>query len=201
MLTAYGKFNKYIEENRKDVICEKIISQSNKQDNEPVKYEILLLKKIDPDLDDGVRELRNDEGLFIENRITNNEKYAIIAKADWFIPETYNVYGYNPISDRKTGKWIFDNLINVNCDKYNIKNVFMCDNKLIIYRDSDFDFILCKNKQECLRLYNDLESNLDKRNKFVIFSNYITEARKPWLYNELEKKTGWNRETLYKKKG
>jgi hypothetical protein len=77
----------------------------------------------------------------------------------------------------------------------------MCDNKLIIYRDSDFDFILCKNKQECLRLYNGLESNLDKKNKFVIFSNYITEARKPWLYNELEKKTGWNRETLYKKKG
>lgn len=201
MVTAYEKFNKYIEENRKDVICEKIISQSNKQDNEPVKYEILLLKKINPELDDGVRELRNDEGLFIENKITNNEKYAIISKADWFIPETYNVYGYNPVSDRKTGKWIFDNLINVNCNKYNIKNVFMCDNKLIIQYDSDLDFVLCKNKKECLRLYNALESNLDKKNKFVIFSNYLVDARKPWLYNELEKKTGWDRETLYKKKG
>ena len=201
MVTAYEKFNKYIEENRKDVICEKIISQSSKQDNEPVKYEILLLKKIDPESDDGVRELRNEEGLFVENRILNNEKYAILAKADWFIPETYNVYGYNPVSDRKTGRWIFDNLININCDKYNIKNIFMCDNKLVIHYDSDFDFVLCKNKNECLRLYNALESNLDKKNKFVIFSNYLVDSRKPWLYNELEKKTGWDRETLYKKKG
>lgn len=201
MLTAYKKFNKYIEDNHKDVICEKIISQSNKQDSEPVKYEILLLKKIDPETDDGVRELRNEEGMFIENKITNNEKYAIIAKSDWYIPETYNVYGYNPVSDRKTGRWIFDNLINVNCDKYHMKNVFMCDNKLIIQYDSDLDFVLCKTPKECLRLYNALEYNMGKKNKYVLFSNYLVDARKSWLYNELEKKTGWDRDTLYKKKG
>ena len=77
----------------------------------------------------------------------------------------------------------------------------MCDNKLIIHRDSDFDFVLCKNKNECLRLYNALESNINKKNKFVIFSGYLVDSRKTWLYNELEKKTGWDRETLYKKKG
>jgi len=201
MLTAYDKFNKYIEGNHKDVICEKIISQSNKQDAEPVKYEILLLKKIDPNVDDGVRELRDENGLFVENKIKNRTTYAIIAKSDWYIPETYNVYGYNPVSDRKTGRWIYDNIINVNCNKYNLKNVFMCDNKLIIQYDTDFDFVLCKNKNECLRLYNGLERAKDKKNKFVIFSGYLVDARKPWLYNELEKKTGWDRETLYKKKG
>jgi hypothetical protein len=201
MLTAYKKFNKYIEDNHRDVICEKTIAQSDTQDSDPVKYEILLLKKIDPEFDDGVRELRNEEGMFIENKISNNEKYAIIAKSDWFIPETYNVYGYNPVSDRKTGKWIFDNLINNNCCRENMKNVFMCDNKLIIYKDLDFDFVICKNKNECLRLYNALESNTGKKNKFVIFSSYLVDSRKSWLYNELEKKTGWDRDTLYKKKG
>lgn len=201
MLTAYGKFNRYVEENHRDVICEKVIAQSDTQDADPVKYEILLLKKIDPEADDGVRELRNDEGLFVENRIKNNAKYAIIAKSDWYIPETYNVYGYNPVSDRKTGKWIFDNLINADCSRDNIKNVFMCDNKLIVQYNTDFDFVLCKNASECLRLYNALERSMDKKNKYVFFSSYLVESRKPWLYNELEKKTGWSRETLYRKKG
>lgn len=201
MLTAYNKFNKYVEENHKGVICEKIIAQSNKQDGEPVKYEILLLKKINPNEDNGVRELRDENGMFVENVIKNRVSYAIIAKSDWYIPETYNVYGYNPVSDRKTGRWIFDNIINVNCSKDNLKNVFMCDNKLIIQYNTDFDFVLCKNKAECLRLYNGLENAMGKKNKFVIFSNYLVDARKPWLYNELEKKTGWDRDILYKKKG
>lgn len=201
MLTAYEKFNNYVEENHRDVICEKIISQSNKQNAETVKYEILLLKKINPDEDDGVRKLRDENGLFVENKIKNRTTYAIIAKSDWYIPETYNVYGYNPVSDRKTGRWIYDNIINVNCNKNNVKNVFMCDNKLIVQYDTDFDFVLCKNKSECLRLYNGLEHTKDKHNKFVIFSGYLVDARKSWLYSELEKKTGWNRETLYKKKG
>lgn len=201
MLTAYEKFNNYVKENHKDVICEKIIAQSSRQDAEPVKYEILLLKKVNPEEDDGVRELRDENGLFVENRIKNRKTYAIISKADWFIPETYNVYGYNPVSDRKTGRWIFDNLVNSNCDKYNSKNVFMCDNKLIIQYDSGLDFVLCKNKSECLRLYNGLENAMPKKNKFVVFSGYLVDARKPWLYNELEKKTGWDRDRLYKKKG
>lgn len=201
MGTAYQKYNDYIEENRRGVICEKRIAQSNIQDGEKVKYEILLLKKINPEEDDGVRNIRSEGGVFIENRITNNEKYAIIAKSDWYIPETYNVFGYNPVSDRKTGRWIFDNIINKDCCRENIKNVFMLDNKLIVQYDGDVDFILCKNTEECMRLYNGLEGEMDKKNKFVFFTNTLVEARKSWLYNLLEEKTGWSRDVLYKKKG
>lgn len=201
MGTAYQKYNDYIEENRRGVICEKRIAQSNIQDGEKVKYEILLLKKIDSEQDNGVREIRNEDGLFVENRVANNPEYAIIAKSDWFIPETYNVFGYNPVSDRKTGRWIFDNIINKDCCRENIKNVFMLDNKLIVQYDGDVDFILCKNTEECMRLYNGLEGAMDKKNKFVFFTNTLVEARKSWLYNLLEEKTGWSRDVLYKKKG
>lgn len=201
MGTAYQKYNDYIEENRRGVICEKRIAQSNIQDGEKVKYEILLLKKIDPEQDNGVREIRNEDGLFVENRVANNPEYAIIAKSDWYIPETYNVFGYNPVSDRKTGRWIFDNIINKDCCRENIKNVFMLDNKLIVQYDGDVDFILCKNTEECMRLYNGLEGAMDKKNKFVFFTNTLVEARKSWLYNLLEEKTGWSRDVLYKKKG
>ena len=201
MGNAYQKYNEYIMENRRGVICEKRIAQSNIQDGEKVKYEILLLKKIDPEQDNGVREIRNEDGLFVENRIANNPEYAIIAKSDWYIPETYNVFGYNPVSDRKTGRWIFDNIINKDCCRENIKNVFMLDNKLIVQYDSDVDFVLCKNTDECRRLYNGLEAAMDKKNKYVFFTDTLVEARKSWLYNLLEEKTGWSRDVLYKKKG
>ena len=164
-----------------------------------VKYEILLLKRIEEGAD-GVRELRNEEGMFIENRIANNDRYAIISKTDWYIPETYNVYGYSPITDRKTGRWIFDNIINKDCCRENLKNVFMCDNKLVVQYNSGFDFVLCKNPDECLRLYNGLEQATGKKNRFVLYSGYLVEARKSWFYDEMEKKTGWDREKIYRKK-
>lgn len=201
MLTAYDKFNKYIEENRKGVICEKLIAQSSLQDGDDVKYEILLLKKINPEEDDGVREIRDKNGRFVENRIANNNKYAIIAKDDWYVPETYNVYGYNPVTDRKTGRWIFDNIVNSNCTRDNFKNIFICDNKLIIQYNSDLDFVICKTKDECLRLYNGLMNETDKNNKNILYSSFISENRKSWLYDQLENKTGWDRNVLYKKKG
>lgn len=197
MLTAYEKFNKYIEENNKDVICEKIIAQSNIQDAEPIKNEILLLKKIDPEYDNGIREFRNEIGTFVENRIENNNKYAIIAKNDWYIPETYNVYGYNPITDRKTGRWVLENIIL----NENFKLIYMCDNKLIAQYDNDFDFVVCKNAKECLRLYNALEYNTPKKSKMVMFMSYIAKGRKSWLYDQLEEKTGWKREMITKNKG
>jgi hypothetical protein len=201
MLTAYDKFNKYVSENNSNVICEKIIAQSNKQNEEPIINEILLLKKINPNEDDGVRELRNEYGTFIEHKIINNNKYAIIAKQPWYIPETYNVYGYNPVTDRKTGRWIFDNIINKDCTKDNLKNIFMCDNKIIIQYNSDFDFITCKTPNECIRLYNGLQQATDPKNKYIIYSGFISESHKTWLYNQLEEKTGWNRTQLYKNRG
>ena len=142
LLTAYKKFNDYIKENNDNIICEKICTKT--QNNiTPVKYEILLLKKINPETDNGIRELKNDNGLFVENKISNNNQYAIIAKNDWFIPETYNVYGYNPQTDKKTGKWILDNILLKNCNKDNLKNIFIFNEKLIIQYNLDFDFITC----------------------------------------------------------
>lgn len=196
LLTAVKKFNKYIEENNTGVLCEKRIIQSDVKDAYPVKYEILLLEKIDPKMGSNVRELRNEDGKFIENVVANNNSYAIIQKADWYIPETYHVYGYNPKTDRKTGRWIFDNIVNVNCSRDNIKNIFMCDNKLIIQYGTDFDFVICKNRDECVRLYTAFEHEVDPNNKFIIFSNHIAKSRKSWLYDQMEEKTGWDRKKI-----
>lgn len=201
LLTAYEKFYKLIEENHKGVICEKRIIQSDVANAKPFKTEILLLKKIDPNVDNGIRHIRNKEGIFVENKIITNKNYAIIAKDDWYIPETYNVYGYNPITDRKTGRWIYDNIINKDCCKDNIKIVFMCFNKLIIQYNTDLDFVICKNSDECLRLYNGLQQATPQSNKYVFYTSYIPKNRKSWLYDKLEEKTGWNRNAIKKTVG
>lgn len=145
--------------------------------------------------------MRDENGCFVNVTISNNNSYAIISKQDWYIPETYNVYGYNPVTDRKTGRWIFDNIINKDCSMDNIKSVFMCDNKLIVQYTSDIDFVLCKTKEECRRLYNGLEKATDKSNKTILYNHELVDSMKPWLYDMLEEKTGWNRKVFYKNKG
>jgi hypothetical protein len=199
MLTAYEKFNKYIEDNNKGVICEKILVQSQ-NGYDPLLNEILLLKKIDPTIDNGVREIRNEYGIFEENIILDNNNYAIIAKDKWFIPETYHVYGFNPITDRKTGRWIYDNLINKDCSKENLKLVYMCHNKLIIQYNNDIDLVICNNDNECLRLYNKLEQETPKKNKYVMYTAYIADSRISWLYDLIQEKTGWNRNMIIRNK-
>jgi hypothetical protein len=190
LLTAYKKFNDYIKENNDNIICEKICTKT--QNNiTPVKYEILLLKKINPETDNGIRELKNDNGLFVENKISNNNQYAIIAKNDWFIPETYNVYGYNPQTDKKTGKWILDNILLKNCNKDNLKNIFIFNEKLIIQYNLDFDFITCKNKEECIRLYNNLEYRCSNLTKYIVFTGFLSDNRKKWMNDKIKEKTGW----------
>lgn len=201
LLSAYSKFENYVKENHDGVICEKQVIQSDDKNGVPIKYEILLLKKIDPETEDGTSELRDKSGKFVVNRIVNNEKYTIVAKEDWWIPETYNVYGYDPLTNRKTGQWIFDNIVNKNCCRENFKNIFMCGNKLIIQYNTDFDFVVCKNPDECIRLYNGLMAATDPKNKFIMYSNFISKGRKSWLYDQIEEKTGWSRDAIMKNKG
>lgn len=199
-VNAYERFYKFIEENHKDVICEKQCLRGITDTGNTVKYEILLIKKINPNEDNGIREFRNEIGTFIENRIENNNTYAIIAKEDWYIPEDYHVYGYNPMTERKTGRWIYDNIINKNCCRENLKNVFMCNNKLIVQYNGDIDLIICKNAAECMRLYNKLQDTTPKSNKFVFYSAFLDKNRIEWLYDLIEDKTGWPRTKIQRSK-
>lgn len=64
----------------------------------------------------------------------------------------------------------------------------MCDNKIIIQYNSDFDFITCKTPNECIRLYNGLQQATDPKNKYIIYSGFISDSHKTWLYNQLEEK-------------
>jgi hypothetical protein len=201
-LNGYNRYTNYIQEHNKDVICEKIILKNEKcretQERKEVKYEILLIEKINPKTDNGEREIRNEYGMYTTNVISNNENYAIIAKNDWYIPETYHVYGYHPSKDRKTGRWIYDNIITHEHSIDNMKNIFYYKNKLIVQHNNDIDIIICKTKNEAKRLYDKCEQLSRNVYQYLFFTGEINKGRIKWLIQTIQEKTGWTYNKIIK---
>ena len=192
LLRAMGKFNDYVREHNDGVICDKRYTKKSGEVGTYFKDEILVLKLIDPKTDDGVRAFRNEDGMFVDHIVSNNSKYAIIAKSDVYTPETYQVYGYSPMNDKKTGRWIYDNIIAKDCSRDNFKSVFVLNNKLIVQYDGDFDLVICDSKDECVRLYEGLRAEAGPDNKFVAFAGFVVNSMKSRYYSMISEKTGWS---------
>ena len=156
-----------------------------------VKYEIMVIQRTDDN--DASNRLRNKDGEFVENVITDQSNYIILAKDDWYIEETFNVYGYHPKKDRKTFRFILNEIILKNTDKYNSKRLFIYNNRLIIQSNDDFDFVTCKTQSETERLYHELQKKVD--NKYVYFTGYLSKSLTSDFLDKMQEKTGWSRET------
>lgn len=202
---AYKIYSEAIEENEKNVLCPvKIHETDTKLQKKGVssinmKYEILIVQKTN-NPEDNVKKFRNEDGKLIDNIIVDNENYKIIAKHDWLVEETFNVYGFHPKKERKDIHFILDEMVLKNSCRDNVKRVFIFNNKVVIQYDSDFDFITCKTDDEADRLYTILEKkvNKPKKNKFILFTGKLNKHLSTWFLNELEKKTGWERESCWR---
>ena len=162
-----------------------------------IKDEYLLLEKNRfHDKSDGI--LRNEFGKFIKHKITNNSKWVIRDKIVKLVEETFWVYGYDPKTERKTCKWIIENLIlDSIVSKYDIIRVMVYKNKLIIkYDNKPMSIIMCKNKSDCIRLYNFISDKINKEKIKQIFFigsyNTICDARRE-LEHDIMNLTGWNK--------
>lgn len=198
--TAYIKYNKAIEENHKNVKFPVVITETTEKKQKEnkrsakQKYEIMLLQKVSNNIGENVSYLRDKTGKFIENVIVDKNEYVILAKDDWFIEDTFSVYGYHPYKDRKDFNFLVNEIILNGCDRNNIRRIFVYNNRLVIQYDTDFDFVTCKTVDEAHRLYSTLEKHL-KGNKNIVFTGKLTKEMSSWFLNELEKKTGWSRQT------
>lgn len=193
MLDVYKEYQRLIEQNRKEVICPKRIvkKEMNKKEYIPIKYEILFAKHINPETDSRMRVIRNDQGKLIEHKVTDCNQ-AILAKEEWYVPETFVVYGYDPVHDKKTGKWILDNLLLNNKAKNEIIRVFFGLKRLFIQTNETLTFVGCKTKEDCFRLYTDLERRIGENDE-IIFTGSIPKSKVPELKDEMQKVTGWGR--------
>lgn len=156
------------------------------------KYELVLVKKLSPEESNNVTLLRDDSGKFIENYLIDAPTHKILDKNEWFIEETFNVYGFDPQKDRKDFKYIYDNIVLKYPNKYT--RLFVYRNKVIHHYDDDFDMIKCKDTKQAINLYDKIESMVDKKKyPTIFFMGKLSGTSIEWAISEIQRKTGWTR--------
>lgn len=191
---ALKKLKEFQAEYNKDVrFPVKYVSSRQEKTFTTADYRLVLIKKKEEG-DTYVGKIKNDYGKFVDC-VTDNENWIFIDQLPYMVEETFWVYGYNPKKQRKTYKFIFDELIHSNRnDKYHIKQIVVFRNKLVISSIGKVDMVICKNHADSVRLYNELEYECEqKKMKYVTFSGDIrpkTISFDIW-YDKIKKLTNW----------
>ena len=145
------------------------------------------------DEDKKLTKLKDGDGKII-NFETNDDNWIIYERANYDKEESFWVYGYHPVYQRKDFNWIYENLIANNVDKFNIKQILVYRNKLLISTTYELNMVLCKNESDCIRLYNELEKEkIAKKLKYVFFNGdaYHSKLKKTW-FKKIQDLTGWD---------
>ena len=154
-------------------------------------YEIYIIRRNDDDTK--TTKLKDENGKII-NFETNDDNWIIYDRETYYKEESFWVYGYHPVFQRKDFNWVFENMISNDINKYNIKQVLVFRNKLLISTTYELNMVMCKNESDCIRLYNELEKEaMDKKIKYVFFSGdaYHSKLKKNW-FERIKKLTGWS---------
>lgn len=191
---AYDNLCKLENLNNEVIFPRKYINKVNVTN---IKEEYLLLEKDRTgDKPDGI--LRNEFGKFVEHKITNNTTWVIRDKKQRFVEETFWVYGFDPKTERKNFLWIYNVLLKQNIEThYDIIRILVYKNKLIVkYDNKPMSMVMCKNKSDCIRLYNLISENIrNEKIKQIICTgayNTVSDNRRQ-LEKEIMDLTGWNK--------
>lgn len=193
--SAYDKFKKLIDENKKVMFP----IQYNNMYHEMVEsqYEIIMVK-CKQDEDNAENKVKNDYGEYVTYE-TGDEDWIVIDRANYNIEESFWVYGYHPKLQRKSCKWIIENLI---CkdkkDKGHFKLVQVYLNKILIDCNGKLDMVICKNKSDSIRLYNEIEKwCISNKAKYIIFMGNIAKSKykSEWI-DKIQELTHWNRRKI-----
>lgn len=199
--SAFKRYNESIEQNQNEVsfpvrVCEAKPKGKTSERSVNIEYEILVLEKV-KDGEDNITHFRNKDGKIVEFYIKNDSSWRIIAKHEWLLEETFNVYGYHPYRDRKTFDFILNEIVLKDVNSTDVKRIFYHNHRVVVQVDDDFDFITCKTTREAEHLHNAL---MDKTKDYpnIVYTGKLSRALSTWFLNELEKKTGWTREACKK---
>ena len=189
----YAK-NLLLNQNKAVVFSKKYINNGRTSKKiEEAELEYVVLKKIrNKETEPSITRLRNQYGTFVDHK-TTSENWTVYDKFPCEIEETFWVYGKNPKTDRKTFQWIFDNLIlSYAEEKNNLVLIYLFGNKVIFKYDEDFNFVICKNVSDAIRIYNEIESRI-KKVRNVMMTGYVTmrQTRGKITYEMIADKTGW----------
>lgn len=163
----------------------------------PSEYEIVIIKCRD-EFESPINKVRDKNGEFINYR-TDNDNWIVLDRAPYNVEETFWVYGYHPRLQRKTFEWIFENFILKDSkNKYMFKTIQIYNNKLLIECNEKLDMVICKNKSDCIRLYNQLEQYAVKSKcKYALFMGNIANSKykREWI-KKIMNLTHWNEQKV-----
>lgn len=154
-----------------------------------IKYQICVTKMGEEG--DTFRYLRDDYGKTYVERPING--WTVLDSANYSIEETFWVYGYSNRKNRPTISEIVKKLMIGAHKKNTAKQVIIVRNKLIIYDENQFDFIICKCLEDAQRLHHTLAKICKKQKiKSLIFMGTATQATIIKMYGLMQDKTGWS---------
>lgn len=159
----------------------------------PVHYEIMLLKEKSES--DTPFYVRDELGRTTEVNI-NSDKWSLIHKDEYFYEEKFTVFGYEQRLDTKE---IIKKILLRRNKGDKIKQVNYVINKVMIYQNSDFDIIVCKNSSDARRLYKTLREfyETNKVNN-IMFTGLVGKRNRTKLYKRIVEKTGWTINKTYR---
>lgn len=190
-VAALQLYHEILDKNKEEVVFPQKYVKSNNRIKQH-KYELVLVKKINTDKEDSISMLRNTNGKFIENYLIDAPTHKILDKNEWFIEESFYVYGFDPQKDRKNFKYIYNNIILRDPSIYS--RIMVHNNKLIHHYDDDFDMVICKTTEQAIELYNTIEKIIDhKKYPTILFMGKLNGTMSSWIIDEIMKKTGWSR--------
>lgn len=191
-LKANIAFNKMMAENEK-VIFDVKYNNSQFKDIRESKYEIAIIKYREEN-DPKTTTIRNELGDNIE-QITTSERWVIYEKKPYKREETFWVYGFHPIAQRKDFSFIYNTIVKPKTiNKEDTLNVMLFKNKVVFESlNGEMDMVICKNKSDGIRLYNLIEEwcNKDKEAKYYLFTGDWTKQVKI-MVNKIQKLTNWD---------
>ena len=193
--TVNKEFKTMVEENKSVVFPIKF--NNNKTEIIESSYEIMIIKARDK-TESRETKVMDEYGKFV-NYATNDDDWIIYDRSPYYIEETFWVYGYHPRLQRKDFKWIYDNFISNNSNnKYLFKTVQLFKNKILVECNGKLDMVICKNKQDAIRMYNMIEEwcKRDKM-KYIGFMGDLSYSKykSDWI-TKIQKLTNWTRKKI-----
>ena len=186
------EFSKMLKENKKVVFPMKW--NNHQHEMLEAEYELVIIKGKEC-FDDPISKLRDASGKFV-NYESSDEDWIIYDKAPYYIEETFWVYGYHPRLQRKDFTWIFDTFITKDAkNKYMFKSVQVYNNKLLIDCNGKLEMVICKTKQDAIRMYNMIEELATKKKyKYITFMGDVGASKyvSSWI-DRIQELTHWDR--------
>lgn len=193
--TVNKEFKTMVEENKSVIFPIKF--NNNKTEIIESSYEIMIIKARDK-TESRETKVMDEYGKFV-NYATNDDDWIIYDMSPYYIEETFWVYGYHPRLQRKDFKWIYDNFISNNSNnKYIFKTVQLFKNKILVECNGKLDMVICKNKQDAIRMYNMIEEWCERdKMKYIGFMGDLSYSKykSDWI-TKIQKLTNWTRKKI-----